>query len=238
MYLVVDYERGNIDLYQAVYPESSVPSNIITICPVNSTLCSSGAGSNKIATDAIVGIAAAAVLILVLAALWYKLWRKKTPSSGKHPPATSIADVNRDSVATWVGGVERPELDASTMSPRSPRLRNELEGYYVPPKPELDSGYASRHAPAGSGSGNNPRDPRSVGIPAEAHEPGGAEVPAEAGGAEVHEMTAWQEQSTRNHRPEQLPGSPALVRHDLFGSYNVAQRPATSWNLKMLDEIR
>ncbi|KAJ9608172.1 hypothetical protein H2200_007160 [Cladophialophora chaetospira] len=234
IYMVADYERGAITLYEAVYPESTVLSNIITICPKDSKTCKSGR-SSTLSPGAIAGIAvgAALVLLMILVFIWYKWYRE--PSSTKKEismPSTS----NRESLA-WIGGAEKAELDAGS-SPRSPPA-NELEGNFAPRKPERDSGYTSPHAPTGSASASNPRDSRSMGSPVEAPgSSGGGEVheisasarhprdsrsmgspveaPGSGGGGEVHEMTAWQEQQERLR--SELPGSPGRVPHELYGS--------------------
>jgi hypothetical protein len=224
IYMVADYEHGAMTLYEAVYPDSKVTSKIVTICPIGSTTCKSGHGS-ALAPGAIAGIAVggAVVFVLTLVVLWYKCWRK--PSGTESKSATSKG--NRDSITTWVGGVEKAEMDATSPTTQASPRPHEMESYYSPPKPELDSGYTSPHAPTGSASASNPRDSRSVGVPGEVLEAGGSELRLEAGGselrpeadgAEVHEMTAYQEQERLR---AELPGSPGRVRHELYGS--------TSW---------
>ncbi|RMZ87737.1 hypothetical protein DV736_g5035, partial [Chaetothyriales sp. CBS 134916] len=216
MYMVADYEHGNTSLWQGVYPNVSVSSDLVTICPLNSTTCKSQSGK-KLSSGVIGGIVVGAALstIVILAILGY-LWWKKHRAPDKSRQLTS----ERDSVGTF-GVVEKPELDASTprSSPLSPR--NDLDGYYASRghKPELsgDSGYTSQSAPTASGSGSNPRDSRSVGVVAESNELGAAQI-AEAGGREVQELG---EGTHRPKRRSELTGSSRQRRYELPGS--------TSW---------
>ena len=209
MYIVADYEAGNIDLYEAVYPDSTVSSKIVTICPQNSKTCKTG-GKSKLSAGAIAGVAigAAALLILFAAIVWYKCRGPKNKRfSWKSWSGSTVTDgTNRDSTGAWARGLEKPELEGTATSP------------------ELDSGYTSQRAFTGSasgGAGSHPRDARSV---AGTHETDGREtdILVEAGGEQVHEMTAWEEQSMRNRA--ELPGS-TEHRHEMLGSTTWPNRP-------------
>ncbi|KAI1626664.1 aspartic peptidase domain-containing protein [Exophiala viscosa] len=192
MYMVADYEHGPISLFQVLYPTNG-SAEIMTICAKNSTTCGSsgGSSSNALSAGAIAGIVigAAMALLIIIAAVWYKWLRKP-----KYMPASS----QRDSSGTF-GGTEKAELDGSARTPR-----NEHDGFYAPQKPELDSGYESRHVPTGSGSGtgSRPGDSRS--------QPGGSEEAHEAGGEELQEM------GTATLRRSELPGDGG--RYELYGS--------------------
>ena len=189
VYTVANYENDTISLFQVVYqPNNTV--DIVTICPKNSTTCGRST-SDKLTPGDIAGIVigAAVVLLITIAAVWYKCLRKP-----KYMPASS----QRDSSGTF-GGTEKAELDGSAGSPRT-----ELDGFYAPQKPELDSGYASRSVPtgSGSGSGSRPRDSRS--------QPGGSSEAHEAGGEELQEM------GTATLRRSELPAGSG--RYELYGS--------------------
>ena len=75
-YLIVDYERGNFTVGQAVFPDPLPAANIITIAsaesPNNTTNPSSG-----LSTGAIVGIAIGAVALIALLILGLILFRKR-----------------------------------------------------------------------------------------------------------------------------------------------------------------
>lgn len=210
IYIVADYEGNGITLYEASYPESSVESNIITLCPPNSTTCfASGTEtrdqSRKLSTGATAGIVIAVVLVLTAigVAIWFKFFRK--PSSSKMSSTES-------SETPQIGVIEKPELGGEGVgSPRSElggkgvrSSRIELDGYYKPGRNELvgDSGYNS---PSGGGAGES-----STGA-ASASSPGRKTV--ESGGAEVVELSAGTLISTGrselpcNFAPQELPGS-------------------------------
>jgi len=78
-YLVVDFERRNFSLNQAVFSNPMPPSHIIAIAPP-----SSGSNSSTLSTGAIVGIAVgggAAVLIALFALLFFFFRRRRTRKS-------------------------------------------------------------------------------------------------------------------------------------------------------------
>lgn len=140
IYMLADYEHGQITLYQAVYPDSSVKPNIVTICPLNSTICNGETPepvpkSHNLAAGAIAGIAIAAIVILLLvgALIWFKCFRNKR----RDPPSTAECAEARNSSSAYSAGA----LDGKAMgSPRS-----ELEGHfkYGVSSSNRDSGYTS-----------------------------------------------------------------------------------------------
>ncbi|KAJ4369180.1 hypothetical protein N0V83_006264 [Neocucurbitaria cava] len=76
-YLIVDYERANFTVAQAVFPDPLPSANVVTINPPNSKL-SNGNKSSGLSTGAIAGIAVgAAILLLSLAALAFFFFRRR-----------------------------------------------------------------------------------------------------------------------------------------------------------------
>jgi hypothetical protein len=199
IYMLADYEHGQITLYQAVYPESTVPSDIVRICPENSTTCINptrghGIQSHKLPAGATAGIVVGAVLLLLLigAGIWYKCWRKKPPTTEEdtaRPPPLDTA---------YYGMRQKQELDGTAVgSPRS-----ELEGYF---KAEMDSsardsGYTSPQGARSDSAGISP-----------SIEQRGRERSSESEGHQIQELP-----SQTSPRPSELYGSP--VGHELPGS--------------------
>lgn len=122
VYMIADYSRGQITLYPAVYPEGDVPSNIIPICPPNSTTCLDSISppsqkSTKLSTGAIVGGViggVTVVLILGLGIIYLRRHRKTTPD--------------------YTGPAEfKPELPATEVAPPKvcEKMEDDSHGYYL-----------------------------------------------------------------------------------------------------------
>jgi hypothetical protein len=73
-YLIVDYERANFTLAQAVWPDPMPAANVITISPPNSE---SNKSSTGLSTGAIVGIAIGAAVLIILAVLACVFFRRR-----------------------------------------------------------------------------------------------------------------------------------------------------------------
>jgi hypothetical protein len=202
VYVLADYDRGLITLYEGVYPESSVQSNIITICPPGSTTCNSSSqpNSQKLSTGAIVGIVIGAIAILVSVGtgICIKVRHKKRRQAPSEA-AESVSNVGH-------GTSEKPELDGT----QARQSRNELEaptGYLDETlKPGLDSGYKSPHQELSSG-GLSPLSTRKGRSTSSGH------GLSESGGAELHELPGY-------HNASELEGD--HIVHELYGS--------TSWS--------
>ena len=84
VYMLADYDRGLITLYQGVYPDSSVPSNIVTICPPGSITCNASfqPRHHKISTAVIVGIAVGAILVCLGIGIWIIKKGRQAPAKG------------------------------------------------------------------------------------------------------------------------------------------------------------
>ncbi|OQV07417.1 hypothetical protein CLAIMM_11856 [Cladophialophora immunda] len=216
IYIIANYEWGYITLYEAVYPESSVSPDIITICAQNETTCinppSTATNSRKLSAGATAGIVigAALVLIAVGAVLWFKCFKKpKTKRPLSDAGGGSICETTSE-VVSPVGVAEKPELDGRVIgSPRS-----ELEGYYKHDRAASveDSGYTSASQRGGTSSSGGLLSPSSERGRNEPSESGGREV-RQFGVEEVHELPAETRASTR---PSELMGS--LPRHELPSS--------------------
>ena len=132
-YLTVDYERGSFKVAQAAFPDPLPAANVMAIMPPKSTPKAST--SSGISTGAIVGIALAAVAIVVLFILGFLCRRKRRASEKKHE----------------LGGKEVSESDHTLSSPlKSPGI-HEVSGT---PLTEL----ASPHQE----DGRFPRDQKTV----------------------------------------------------------------------------
>ena len=202
VYVLADYDHGLITLYEAVYPDSSTPSNIVSICPPDSITCNPPAQStsHKLSTGAIVGIAIGAVALIVCVAIGVRVRMRQ-----KKGRDVSSARETAGRTSAGPGILEKPELDGTQTEP----AHNELEapiGYRdETSKSELDSGYVSRHQTVSS-DGLTPLSMRKGRSNSSGH------GLSESGGAELHEMPG-------QYSSPELEGNPIL--HELYGS--------TSW---------
>lgn len=85
-YLIVDYERANFTIAQAVFPDPLPPAELVTIMsPGDLPLKKPDSDSSGLATGAIVGIAVGVVALIVLAALAFFFLRKRRGTKTQHP---------------------------------------------------------------------------------------------------------------------------------------------------------
>lgn len=80
-YLIVDYDRSNFSVSQALFPDTNVQANIVSILPPNSA--SSSGGKAKGVTIPIVGAIIAVAINVSIAWLIYKFWWKKRNADTK-----------------------------------------------------------------------------------------------------------------------------------------------------------
>lgn len=131
-YVVVDYERGNFSVHQALFPASTEKQSIVTIRSPsdNTTAVESGTSGNRLNGGAIAGIvvgvvAFAALCIGLLAFLIHR--RKKArqlPKGGTELQATDSGSTKKGTASDEVYEMKaapRPELDGHE--------RTELDGY-------------------------------------------------------------------------------------------------------------
>ncbi|CAO2651274.1 Nn.00g095710.m01.CDS01 [Neocucurbitaria sp. VM-36] len=75
-YLIVDYERANFTVAQAVFPDPLPSAKVVTINPPNSNSNNSNTSSG-LSTGAIAGIAVGGAVLLILAALAFFFFRRR-----------------------------------------------------------------------------------------------------------------------------------------------------------------
>jgi hypothetical protein len=140
VYMIADYALGAITLYPAIYPESTVDSKLVTICPLNATSCVDPryppSAPAKKAHKALIGEIIGGVVVLLVAlgvGIWFALRHRNKKRA-------RLAELEGSNVAAVAQG-DKPEL-ADTQKPvkfselETPRIQNsEIQ------KPgELDSG--------------------------------------------------------------------------------------------------
>jgi hypothetical protein len=198
VYVLADYDHGLITLYEAVYPDSSVQSNIVAICPPDSTTCNSSSQSkyHKLSTGAIVGIVIGAIAIPICVGIGIKVHRNK------RRPISTATEASEGTSIAGPGMLEKPELDGT----QTRHSRNELEAPISYRdgnlKPELDGGYTSPHQTPSS-DGLTPLSIRKGRSNSSGH------GLLESGGAAVHELPG------QDNSPE-LEGD--HIAHELYGS--------------------
>jgi hypothetical protein len=148
VYMIADYSRGRVTLYQAIYPEGDVPSNIITICPPNSTTCIDpitppSKKSKKLSTGVIAGISVGGILAIAILGLGTFYLRRKPPPAPQLPITAEKPDFAKPSEF-------KPELPATEVSPpQISEMEDDPYAYYskmvkqdsnAPPLQELESG--------------------------------------------------------------------------------------------------
>ena len=200
VYVVADFDHGLITLYKAVYPDSSVPSNIVTICPPDSTTCNppSQSSSRKLSTGAIIGIAigATAIFLCVGIGISIKVRQKKRRD------VTTPSETAKSTSFTGAVASEKPELDGT----QTQHPHNELEapfGYRGETlKAEFDSGQTSPYQTLSS-DGLTSLSTR------KGRTNSSGQGLSESGGAELHEMPG-------QYNSPELDGNPIV--HELYGS--------------------
>ncbi|OAP56616.1 hypothetical protein AYL99_08728 [Fonsecaea erecta] len=216
MYIVANYEWGYITLYQAVYPESSVSPDIVTICAQNATTCisppSTAGRSRKLSAGSAAGIVIGAVLVFiaVCAVVWVKCFKKPKTKGPLSEVGRGSTYETTSEVTGRVGASDKPELDGRVLgSPRS-----ELEGYYKHDRGASvdDSGYTSGSRRGGTSSSGGGFSPPMGQDRNEASESGGREV-RRSGAIDVHELSGETPTMTS---PSELMAS--LPYHELPGS--------------------
>jgi Eukaryotic aspartyl protease len=139
VYMIADYSRGRITLYEAVYPNGDAPSNIIPICPPNSTTCivpnkpsPPSPKSPNLSTATTAGIAVGGVLaiaILSLLGIVYFRRKRRTP-----PPPTPLLPTTSEKAADYAKPKTefKPELPATEVAPpRIAEMEDDPHAYYA-----------------------------------------------------------------------------------------------------------
>ncbi|ERF72236.1 hypothetical protein EPUS_02123 [Endocarpon pusillum Z07020] len=97
-YLIVDYDRNNFSLSRAVFPDTNVPQQLVTILPPSEK----GSSHGRLAKGAIIGIGVgtAAIIVALIATFLYLMRRRWLPSAPKIQVTTNAPEETK------------PELDA------------------------------------------------------------------------------------------------------------------------------
>lgn len=111
-YLIVDYERANFTIAPATWPDPLPAANLVTIKPL-------GAGetneSSSLSAGAIAGIVIGIVVVMaLLGAAAFFLWRKRRQTTQKYELAATEKDTGSD---THVGGSNNASMKAQLPLP-------------------------------------------------------------------------------------------------------------------------
>jgi hypothetical protein len=144
VYVLADYDRGLITLYEAVYPDSSVQSNIVTICPPGSSTCNASSSQStpqKLSTGAIVGTAIGGAILVCLGIGIWIITKKRRQVSVKVTESISNAGLgtsdNSEPDDTQVRQAHS-ELEAPFGYPNK-TWKSGIDSGYTPPRQELSS---------------------------------------------------------------------------------------------------
>src|SRR5262245_15928397 len=85
-YPIVDYDRSNFTVYQALFPDNSVPQNLVSIYAENSSVSGNGSvpsppsgdrGRHGLRVGAIVAIVVTIVAAIAVSILSLFIWRRR-----------------------------------------------------------------------------------------------------------------------------------------------------------------
>jgi hypothetical protein len=137
-YLIVDYERANFTVAQAVFPNPLPASNVITIkSPSDAELTEASTSSSSLSTGAIVGIvigAVAAVILVILGIFFFRKRRGKQQKEQRYELASkhvseagSGADLLASSPPHKVLGPQ--ELHGTPLTELASPVNDQFTGY-------------------------------------------------------------------------------------------------------------
>jgi hypothetical protein len=128
-YLVVDYERSNFTVAQAVFPDPLPAANVVTITSKSSADSDSKTGSSGLGTGAIVGIAVGVAVLFFVAIFAFFFFRrrrnkKQTYELANNPVSEANSSHNLNSAAPMkshqqpseLSGMARAELASTEVS--------------------------------------------------------------------------------------------------------------------------
>lgn len=143
-YLIVDYERSNFTVAQAVFPDPLPPAQVLTIVSPSESPTSQSSSSSGLSTGAIVGIAIGAVAAIIIAALAFFLMfcrkrrTKKQPHSNQHYElaAKNVSEVdsgnNLSSAALPLKAPAPQELSGTPLTELASPANDHPVGYAYP----------------------------------------------------------------------------------------------------------
>ncbi|CAE7024294.1 hypothetical protein CFE70_003440 [Pyrenophora teres f. teres 0-1] len=152
-YLIVDYERANFTVVQAVFPDPMPAANVVTITPpsnssttpaTSNSSSSSSSPSSGIGTGAIVGLVVGVILALVLAVLAFLFFlrRRRNKQQQQQQQHHELAGKNipeADSrshlpvVSTPLKAVSPQELNGTPLSELATPINQEYTNHGYPP---------------------------------------------------------------------------------------------------------
>ncbi|KAF7449165.1 Asp domain containing protein [Pyrenophora tritici-repentis] len=128
-YLIVDYERANFTVAQAVFPNPMLAANVVTITPTSnssstrpSSTSSPSSSSSDLARGAIVGLAIGVIMALVLA-----VFNIPEADSRSHLPVVSTV------VSTPLKVVSPQELNGTPLNELATPVNQEYTNHDYPP---------------------------------------------------------------------------------------------------------
>lgn len=132
-YLIVDYERENFTIAQAVFPDPLPAARVVTIPPKGSDTSNSNSSSG-LGTGAIVGIAVGGVVVLILAILGFFFWRKRKTQKQRYELASNQASESGSVNHLTAGGVPQKsqapqELGGTPLTELASPHRENYSGY-------------------------------------------------------------------------------------------------------------
>lgn len=219
-YLIVDYERANFSISQAVFPDPLPAANIVTITPGSNSTSNqqTTTSSSSLGTAAIAGIAAGGAALLLIIGLAFFFFHRKRSSKKKYELAnTQISESGSGHLVGGVGG----GVAAQKYDPQNPQ---EL---YGTPLTELASPTHHHHG----GSEHKPfltasNVPQELPTPSETH-PRWREVTRQ----EYYEMDGSAPPSQVNSRAPSEDGRPQTsTGGSTLGISPLTQQPRWNYN--------
>ncbi|KAF1990480.1 acid protease [Aulographum hederae CBS 113979] len=156
-YVIANYEHANFSVSQALYPDQSVPANLVPILAPLTQSSPGASGTSQISGGAIAGIAvgAAAIIVLVAVGAWFFIRRRQRRNSSGTSGRAEMGETTAATgpAAEGQGLHFKPELDAieTTVLPTGRKNAVEADGEDAF-RSELDGGAKDRAELAAAGA--------------------------------------------------------------------------------------
>jgi hypothetical protein len=111
-YLIVDYDRNNFSVSQALFPDTNVPQELVAILPPSEHGSSHAMGAGAIAGIA-VGAAASVIFLLGIAFLIRRRWLARALKDSNEHPQPGIAKTELNSNEHHQSGIAKTELGSN-----------------------------------------------------------------------------------------------------------------------------